>query len=83
MQPYFLTIGLTSLGAKLASGSAAVPSLRRWVWLLVAVACIAGLILGEVLARIVKPHIARRLLIAVAYVGSVATIARGITQLVG
>ncbi|WP_255570374.1 sulfite exporter TauE/SafE family protein [Cryobacterium sp. TMT2-4] len=83
MQPYFLFIGLTSLGAKFASGSAEVPALQSWVWLLVAAACIAGLILGEVLARIVKPHIARRLLIVVAYIGSAATIARGITQLVG
>lgn len=83
MQPYFLFIGLTSLGAKFASGSAEVPALESWVWLLVSAACIAGLILGEMLARIVKPYIARRLHIVVAYIGSVATIARGITQLVG
>ena len=83
MQPYFLFIGLTSLGAKFATGSAEVPPLQSWVWLSVAAACIAGLILGEVLARIVKPHIARRLLIVVAYVGAVATVVRGITQLVG
>ena len=83
MQPYFLFVGLTSLGAKFAAGSAEVPSLQSWVWLLVAAACIAGLILGEMLSRIVRPYIARRLLIVVAYVGAAATVVRGITQLVG
>ncbi|MBC7442294.1 MAG: sulfite exporter TauE/SafE family protein [Ramlibacter sp.] len=83
MQPYFLFIGLTSLGAKFASGSAGVPALQGWVWLLVAVACVAGLIQGEVLARFLKPHIARRLLVIVAYTGAAATIARGVAELVG
>jgi hypothetical protein len=82
MQPYFLVIGVASLGAKFASGST-IPALPGWVWIMIAVACVAGLIIGEILVRVVEPHIARRLLVIVAYVGAGATIARGIATLVG
>lgn len=82
VQPYFLIVGLASLGAKFASGST-IPALPGWVWILVAVALVAGLFLGEILVTIVKPHVARRLLVVVAYVGAGATITRGIAQLMG
>jgi len=77
MQPYFLVIGGASLGAKFASGSTT-PALPRWVWIMIAVACIAGLIIGEILVRVVEPPTTRRLLAIVAYAGAGATIARGI-----
>lgn len=82
MQPYFLIIGLASLGAKFASGSN-LPGLPGSVWALIAVACVAGLLIGEALAKVVEPHNARLLLVIVAYVGAGATIARGIAQLMG
>jgi len=82
MQPYFLVIGLASLGAKFASGST-FPSLSGGVWIMVAVACAAGLVLGELLGRVVEPHVARRMLVVVAYIGAGATISRGIAQLAG
>jgi len=82
MQPYFLIIGVASLGAKFASGLT-FPALPGWVWILIALACIAGLVIGEVLAKVMEPHIARRLLVIVAYVGAGATITRGIAQLTG
>ncbi|MFO7690041.1 MAG: sulfite exporter TauE/SafE family protein [Cryobacterium sp.] len=81
MQPFFLTIGLASLAAKFATGAATAPSLPVIVWVLIGAACLGGLALGEVLARVLQPHIARRLLVIVAYVGSAATIYRGITEL--
>ena len=81
MQPYFLTIGLASLGAKFALGSAEVPQLATLVWILIGCACIVGLIIGDVLARVIEPHVARRLLVIVAYFGSFATIVRGVLEL--
>ncbi|KGJ79097.1 hypothetical protein GY21_06080 [Cryobacterium roopkundense] len=81
MQPYFLTIGVASLVAKLVFGGAEPPQLGILTWLLIAAACVAGLLLGEFLARVIEPHVARRMLVVIAYVGAAGTIVRGFTQL--
>ncbi len=81
MQPYFLTIGVASLASKYAVGSADVPQLPVLVWILIGCACIVGLIVGDRLARVIEPHVARRLLVVVAYLGSFATIVRGVFEL--
>ncbi|TFD58906.1 sulfite exporter TauE/SafE family protein [Cryobacterium suzukii] len=81
MQPYFLTIGLASLASKFALGSADLPQLPVLVWVLIGCACIVGLIVGDRLATVIEPHVARRLLVIVAYLGSFATIVRGVVEL--
>lgn len=81
LQPYFLTIGTASLVAKLCFGDAELPPLSALVWVLIAAACVAGLLLGELLARVIEPHIARRMLVVIAYLGAVGTVLRGLTQL--
>lgn len=81
MQPFFLTLGLASLLAKVATGTAAAPQLSGLVWMLIAATCLAGLGIGELLSRVIEPHIARRMLVAIAYLGSAATIVRGISEL--
>lgn len=81
MQPYFLIIGLASLGAKFALGSADVPQISAPVWILIASACVLGLFVGDLLSKVVEPHVARRLLVIVAYLGSLATVVRGIVEL--
>lgn len=81
MQPYFLTIGMASLASKFALGSATIPQLPALVWVLVGVACLVGLLIGERLATTIKPSTARRLLVIVAYLGAAATIVRGVSEL--
>nr|WP_231556304.1 TSUP family transporter [Cryobacterium sp. MLB-32] len=81
MQPYFLTIGATSLVAKMVFGNAEPPQLSAVIWLLIAAALVAGLLLGDVLARVIEPSVARRMLVVIAYLGAAATVVRGITQL--
>jgi len=78
MQPYFFTIGAASLVAKFTVGSERLPPLSPWIWAAIAIACLAGLVIGELVAKVMEPRIARRLLVVVAYLGSIATIARGI-----
>lgn len=77
MQPYFLTIGVASLASKYALGSAAVPELPLNVWIFIGCACLVGLVVGDRLSRVIEQHVARRLLVVVAYAGSCATIVRG------
>ncbi|MDJ0349520.1 sulfite exporter TauE/SafE family protein [Cryobacterium sp. PH29-G1] len=81
MQPYFLTIGLVSLASKFALGSADVPQLSVLVWALIGSACLIGLLIGDLLSEVVKPHVARRMLVVVAYLGSFTTILRGVVEL--
>ncbi|TFD91191.1 sulfite exporter TauE/SafE family protein [Cryobacterium serini] len=81
MQPYFLTIGLASLASKFGLGSADLPQLPVLVWVFIGCACIVGLIVGDRLSTVIEPHVARRLLVVVAYLGSFATIVRGVLEL--
>ncbi|MDJ0376478.1 sulfite exporter TauE/SafE family protein [Cryobacterium sp. PH31-L1] len=81
MQPYFLTIGLASLASKFTLGSADLPHLPVIVWVLIGCACVVGLLVGDRLTTVIEPHVARRLLVIVAYLGSFATIVRGVLEL--
>jgi len=81
MQPYFITVSGASLVAKLIFGAAEPPQLTLLTWLLIAAACAAGLVLGELLERVIEAHIARRMLVVIAYAGAAGTIVRGFTQL--
>ncbi|MGM9471331.1 sulfite exporter TauE/SafE family protein [Pseudarthrobacter sp. YS3] len=83
MQPYFLTIGITSVTAKLLANPSSMPQLPTWIWLSMAAAIILGLFAGEALAKRMPAPSARRLMIVLAYVGSVAATGRGMWELIG
>lgn len=78
MQPYFLTIGVTSIAAKLLTGLASTPDLSIGAWAAIGPAILAGLVAGDLLARRIGLQTARRLMLILAYLGSLATIARGL-----
>lgn len=78
MQPYFFTIGAFSLASKAVTAPAAFPVLPWTMWLAVAAACLAGLVLGDIAARFVPARTAQILLIVLAYLGAAATIVRGV-----
>lgn len=82
MQPYFFTIGTFSLISKAITVPATFPVLPLAMWLAVAVACLAGLVLGDLASRHVPARAAQILLIILAYLGAAATIIRGISDAV-
>jgi uncharacterized membrane protein YfcA len=82
MQPYFFTIGTFSLISKAITAPATFPVLPLAMWLAVAVACLAGLVLGDLASRHVPARAAQILLIILAYLGAAATIIRGISDAV-
>lgn len=82
MQPYFFTIGTFSLISKAITAPATFPVLPLAMWLAVAVACLAGLVLGDLASRHVPARAAQVLLIILAYLGAAATIIRGISDAV-
>lgn len=83
MQPYFFTIGALSLLSKAFTAPATFPVLPWGMWVAVAVACLAGLVLGDVLAKFVPARAAQILLIILAYLGAAATIIRGVFDAAG
>jgi uncharacterized membrane protein YfcA len=83
MQPYFFTIGTFSLVSKAITAPTSFPYLPLGMWVAVAVACLAGLVLGDVAARFVPARAAQILLIVLAYLGAAATIIRGVLDAVG
>jgi uncharacterized membrane protein YfcA len=83
MQPYFFTIGTFSLVSKAITAPTSFPDLPLGMWVAVAVACLAGLVLGDVAARFVPARAAQILLIVLAYLGAAATIIRGVLDAVG
>ena len=83
MQPYFFTIGSLSLAAKAGTAPASLQGLHWSLWLGVAAACLVGLLLGEVLARRVPARAAQIVLVVLAYLGAVATVARGLAEAFG
>lgn len=83
MQPYFLTIGITSVTAKLLTQPSSMPQLPPWIWASMAAAIVLGLFAGEALAKRMPAQSARRLMVLLAYVGSIAAAARGTWELLG
>ncbi len=81
MQPYFLTMGVASIAAELAARPSSYPELSIWVWIVIGLAIIGGLVAGDHLARRIELQTARRLMLILAYIGSTATIARGLAAL--
>lgn len=76
-QVYFTVISAAVIGAR------GVPHLTTATWAAAGVALFVGLGLGSLLAPRVPERTARRLVVAVALVGAVATIVKGATALAG
>ncbi|MFV2143458.1 sulfite exporter TauE/SafE family protein [Isoptericola sp. G70] len=80
-QPFFAVNALAALTAKLVLADASFPTMDPWQWVLLMVAIVGGLALGEALAPRVSASATRRVLIVLAYVGGVATLTRGVAGL--
>ncbi|GAA4735176.1 TSUP family transporter [Isoptericola chiayiensis] len=80
-QPFFAANALAALVAKLVLADASFPSMAPWQWVLLMVAILGSLAIGEVLAPRVSPIAMRRVLIVLAYVGGAATLIRGVVGL--
>jgi uncharacterized membrane protein YfcA len=80
-QPFFFTNALAALTAKLVFTDASFPALDPLAWALILGTIVVSLFLGEVLAKRVSADSTRRILVVLAYLGGVATLVRGLTEL--
>jgi uncharacterized membrane protein YfcA len=81
LQPYFVTTGLTSLVSKYVLSGGHVPALEGWQWLGILAAMITGIVAGDLLTGRVRPGAVRRIVVAIAYLGAVSTLAKGFVEL--
>lgn len=82
-QPFFTTTATASFVTKLVTGTAALPALPGWAWIGVTVCIVLGLVLGEAISRVISMATARRLMLTLAYVGSITAIGHGVLTLAG
>jgi len=76
VQPYFCALAIASLAFK-----GALPRLAGAGWVSCGVALVLGILAGHFLARIVKPRVARLLVIALAFAGAAVIIVKGVLEL--
>lgn len=82
LQPTFATMGIVSVGAKLATGTTTLAQLPPpWIFPVIVATVLCGVGLGAWLARRVPPRVARAAAFTIAGAGAVSAIVRGIAQL--
>ncbi|WP_188669014.1 sulfite exporter TauE/SafE family protein [Tersicoccus solisilvae] len=81
LQPYFLTLGLCSLGAKWVASGGRMPGLEPWQWVTIIACTAGGLLLGQRIAPHVPAAAARRIVVAIAYLGAASLLVKGLTDL--
>ncbi|OMH31221.1 sulfite exporter TauE/SafE family protein [Tersicoccus sp. Bi-70] len=81
LQPFFLTLGLCSLGAKWIASGGRMPGLEPWQWLAILACTAGGLLVGQRVAPHVPAAAARRIVITIAYLGAVSILVKGLTDL--
>ncbi len=80
-QPFFATNAVAALVAKLVLADASFPAFAGWQWATVLGSIVAGLVIGDLLAPRVSAAAMRRGLVALAYLGGIATLTQGIAHL--
>lgn len=82
-QPLFMSLAVTSVGAKLLLGAAHPAHLpSAWLFLGIAAAVLVGLPLGARLGRVIAASTARTLSLLLAGAGAVLAVARGVAGLI-
>lgn len=81
LQPLFITTGLVSFGSKLAIEPSSLPPLAWWVWVGIAAALGAGVLLGDRVAHHLSARTARAGLLVVAATGAATIAVRGAVEL--
>lgn len=81
MQPFFLTLGITSVLAKLSLEPGRWPDLPIWFWLSLLAALVAGTSLGNRLSRRVSASTARAAMLSFAVLGALTVAVHGFLTL--
>jgi uncharacterized protein len=83
IQPFFVSLGVTSFVTKVVLSEKGLPDYDWWVWPLIISCTLAGLALGEWISRFVSVRIARISVIVISYLGGFAAIVDGLFDAMG
>lgn len=81
VQPFFLTLGVTSVLAKLSLDPSRWPELSIWLWLGLLGALLIGTSFGDVLSRRVPVAVARVIMLSFAVLGALSVAVHGLLTL--
>ncbi|WP_348789889.1 sulfite exporter TauE/SafE family protein [Leifsonia sp. NPDC080035] len=81
LQPYFATVGLASVTAKLIVAPGSLPDLGPFGWAIAGAALIAGVATGSVAAKRFRARWARAAVIVIAFAGAGVALVSGIIHL--
>jgi uncharacterized membrane protein YfcA len=81
LQPFFVTIAVVTLAAKLALDPGQMPPFSASAWVLIAAMIVAGIYTGEKLQRFIADEHARFGVIVIAFLGAAAALAKGLIDL--
>lgn len=81
LQPFFATIGSVTVLAKLLIDPGQVPPLETWMWVLIPVSIVIGILAGERLARYIHDRHARFAVIVIAFLGAATALIKGLADL--
>jgi uncharacterized membrane protein YfcA len=77
IQPFFVSLGVTSFVVKVLLSDEGLPDYEWWLWPLIIACTLAGLAFGEWLSRFISVRAARISVIVISYLGGVAAILDG------
>ncbi len=81
MQPCVALSSIVGALSVVIGVPSSVPVMPSWLWGSAAAALIAGLVIGQLLARVVRPAVGRWIVITLSAIGAVVAIASGISAL--
>lgn len=77
VQPFFFVLGMMSFITKVVLSDQGLPDYEWWVWPLVMVCTLVGIVLGGQLAHVVSVRVARITVIVISYLGGGVAIING------
>ncbi|WP_049829410.1 sulfite exporter TauE/SafE family protein [Arthrobacter sp. RIT-PI-e] len=81
LQPFFVLIGSVTLVTKLLLDPSQAPALDTWMWVAIGLAIVAGIAVGEKLARFVRDEHARVFVVVIAFIGAGLAVVKGVIDL--
>lgn len=81
LQPFFVTIAIVTLTAKLSLDPGRMPPFSPWAWALIVVMIVGGIYAGEKLQRFIRDDQARAAVVVFAFIGAGAALIKGIVDL--
>lgn len=83
LQPFFTVIGSATILVKLLIDPGGVPPLETWMWILIPLSIIVGILAGERLAKYIRDRHARFAVVVIAFLGAATALIKGIIDLLG